>query len=154
MSTTNSTTNDRPAFARAPLGALSDPALRFLIAGGLNAALNLALFRGLLRLFGDRPGMAWVAQAVAYAFCVAVSYVVNRTWTFRSGGAHGRQLPRFVTAHFGSLVLSSALIQTGVGVLHRPPVVCWVFATGVTTLANFVLQRFWVFAPAAPPTAR
>ncbi|HEY0779297.1 MAG TPA: GtrA family protein [Gemmatirosa sp.] len=142
-----------PRALRAPLLRLLDqPAVRFAIAGGFNTALGFVLFRGLLRTFGDRPTMAWVAQSIAYALCVAISYAINSTWTFRSGGGHGRQLPRFLAAHGGSLVLSSALIQIGVTTFALPFAFCWLLATAVTTVTNFVLQRFWVF-PHQPPAA-
>ncbi len=131
---------------------LDRPAVRFAIAGVFNTALGFVLFRGLLRAFGDRPTMAWVAQSLAYGICVSLSYAINSTWTFRSGGAHGRQLPRFLAAHGGSLVLSSTLIQTGVTTLALPFSFCWLLVTGVTTVTNFVLQRFWVF-PHRPPAA-
>ena len=134
-----------------PLSRLLDrPVVRFLIVGGLNTALAFAIFRGLLRLFGDRPAMAWVAQATAYALCVGTSYAMNSRWTFRSGGAHGRQIPRFLAAHGGSLALSSALVQIGVTTLGIAPTVCWLLVTAVTTVTNFLLQRFWVFPHQAP----
>jgi len=133
--------------ARHPLVA---PALRFLVAGGLNAALNFALFRAFLHLLGGQPSAAGVAQAGAYAIGVTVGYVVNRRWTFRNGGAaeaaaHRRALPRFLAAYLGTLALSTALIQTGVMVVGLSPNLAWVLATGVTTVVNFVAQRYWVF---------
>lgn len=139
----------RPPRLPAPLArALDRPAVRFVIAGGANTVLGFVLFRGFFHAFGDRPAMAWVAQSASYVVCVSISYAINHAWTFRSGGAHGRQLPRFLAAHGASLVLSSTLIQTGVATLHLPVLFCWLFATGVTTVTNFVLQRFWVFRTA------
>lgn len=129
-------------------GVLDARAGRFLAAGGVTAALGFVLFRAFLRLLGGQPRAAWAAQAIAYAICVAVSYALNHAWTFRSDGGHARQLPRFLAAHLGSLTLSSALIQAGASTLRLPLLACWVFATGVTTVTNFALQRFWVFADA------
>lgn len=138
------------AISSAPL---ADPgvrraASRFLVAGGLNAALNYVLFRGLLAVLDGRPGAAGLAQGVAYAIGVAVGYVVNRRWTFGAGEgpghAHGRALPRFLAAYGVTLVVGAGLVEAGVRA-GLGPTTSWVLATGVTTVLNFVAQRFWVF---------
>lgn len=125
--------------------ALAAPALRFLVVGGLNTALGFVLFHALLRAFGGRPNAAGLAQALAYAAGIAISYAANRGWTFRTAGAHGRAVPRFVAAQLTSLALSTALVQFGVAVLGLAPTVCWVLVTGLTTVLNFMSQRYWIF---------
>lgn len=124
---------------------LRRPIVRYLIAGGANTTFGFLLFRGLLHLLKDRPSAVWIAQSTAYMACVIVGYTVHHAWTFRSDGPHGRQVPRFAAAHLGNAVLSSALMQVGVAVLHLPLVAWWVLVAGVTTAVNFVLQRSWVF---------
>ena len=88
-----------------------DPAfLRFLVTGGANTALGFVLFHAFFRLLGGGAGDAARAQALSYAIGIAASYAVNRRWTFRSEGSHGRHLPRFVAAHLCALALSSTLM--------------------------------------------
>ena len=124
-----------------------DPAfVRFLVSGGANTALGFVLFHSFFRLLGGRAGDAGRAQAMSYAIGIALSYGVNRRWTFRSEGAHSRHLPRFVTAHLCALALSSTLMALGVARLGAPASVWWVVVTGVTTVLNFAAQRRWVFA--------
>ncbi|GJG87960.1 hypothetical protein tb265_31410 [Gemmatimonadetes bacterium T265] len=125
---------------------LRSAAARFLVAGGTNAAGTFLIFRLLLRVAGDQRWAASLAQASAYATGVAVSYVVNRRWTFGSTAPHGRTAVRFLVAHGGSLLLSLLTIQLGVWSGRLTASVWWVIATGATTVTNFVLQRYWVFA--------
>lgn len=120
--------------------------MRFLLAGGANTLLGLVLFRAFHALLQGRPYAAATAQALSYAIGVALSYAVNRGWTFRSTGRHGRALPRFLVAHLGALLTSAALIQLAVSTVGLPPIAAWFLATAVTTVLNFVAQRFWVFA--------
>jgi putative flippase GtrA len=121
---------------------------RFLVVGGLNTAFCYALFRVFLRALGGRPEAAGLAQGVAYGVGVAVSYAVNRRWTFQSGGAHGRALPRFVAAQLSTLALSTVVIQLAVTAGGLAPTPAWVLATAFTTAANFVTQQYWVFRDA------
>ena len=127
--------------------------LRFLAVGGFNTALSYVLFRALLRTLGDRPSAAGLAQALSYGAGVGLSYAANRAWTFRSASAHGRALPRFLAAQLASLALSTVVVQAAVAGAGMRPTLAWVLATGVTTVANFVVQRYWVFSPGrvSPP---
>jgi putative flippase GtrA len=119
--------------------------VRFLVSGGLNTAATFLLFRVLLHLVGRRPGAPAVAQATAYAVGIALSFALNRGWTFRAQGRPG-QLPRFIAAHLGSLTASAALMELGVTHAGLSPTVCWLLLVGPITAVNFTLQRYWVFA--------
>jgi putative flippase GtrA len=136
---------DPPADRRSERARLFATGARFLVSGAINTAVGFVIFRVLLVLYGALPGAIAAAQATAYAVGIVISYVMNRRWTFRS--EHGHQLPRFLIAHLGALVLSSALLQGGVSLLHLPLMLCFVLVAGITTVMNFVAQRYWVFAP-------
>ena len=119
---------------------------RFLATGAANTALSFLLFRGLLFLYDGRVAApAGLAQATTYAVAIPILFAVSRRWTFRSRGAVSREAPRFLAAHFGLLLVSSTLLEAGVSLLGVPVTACWVLVTGLTTVSNFVLQRFWVF---------
>jgi len=70
-----------------------------------NGALYL-VFIALLRL-GVGPT---VAAGLCYALGVALSYLLNRRWTFASDASHGRDLPRFLLAYGIGLVSTMATI--------------------------------------------
>ncbi len=133
-------------------GVLADPTLRrFVVAGGVSTALGFVLFHGFLRLYAGRAGAAGLAQASAYPIGIAVSYLLSRQWTFRSTGAHGRQLPRYVAVHVAALATSSLLVERGVSTLRLPVTPVWIAVIGFTTGASFLLQRYWVFAHRTSP---
>ena len=121
--------------------------------GGANTALGYCTFRLALRALGDRPAASGLAQAVAYAIGICISYLLNRRWTFDANNAHGRAVPRFLAAQLVALALSTSLIQLGVIGFGLRPTVSWVLATGVVTVVNFSTQRFWVFRPTASASA-
>ena len=119
---------------------------RFLVVGGANTALGAALFWAFLRVYAGHRYAAPLAQATTYVVGVAISFVANRRWTFRSDGAARGELPRFLTAHLGALTLSTGLIQLGASA-GLPVAVCFVATLGVTTVLNYAVQRLWVFRP-------
>ena len=133
--------------APAPAGRPRDAgsAVRFVIAGGANTALGYLLLWVLLRSFAGLPYAVALANGVAYAIGIAVSFVAHRRWTFRSTGTARGELPRFVLAHLGTLTLSSALMQAGVGGAGLPLFVCFLLVAPVTTTTNYIVQRRWVF---------
>jgi putative flippase GtrA len=137
------------------------PSLPFLLIGGTNAVLNYVIYRSLVALFGGpHGGRAALAQAIAYAVCMVVSYVLNRRFSF-GGVPHSRgAAARFLAAQLSALVLSAALIQLFVWLLGAPELpggaflaryrttLAWVLATGLVTFYNFNVMRRWVFASA------
>lgn len=125
---------------------LRDPALaRFVAAGAVSTALGFVLFHAFHALYGDAPGAAGLAQASTYLVGTGVMFLVSRAWTFRSGGAARRELPRFVAAHAAALALSSVGVDVGVTYLGVHPTRCWLVVMAATTACSYLLQRHWVF---------
>ena len=121
---------------------------RFLITGATNTVLSFLLFRALLFVYEGRvAAAAGLAQATTYAIAIPILFAVSRRWTFRSQGSVAREVPRFLSAHLGLLCMSSVLLQAGVSLLGLPVTPCWVLVTAITTVTNFLAQRYWVFRP-------
>ena len=74
------------------------------------------------------------------------SYLVNRSWTFRTGERFfSLQLVRFIVGNLAVLLLSVLLInlctvQLGLGKLTAKLVV-----TCFTLAVNFLISRLWIF---------
>jgi putative flippase GtrA len=118
--------------------------VRFLAVGALNTAASYVVFCAVVWRLG--PARAGFSQAVAYGAGSALSYVLNRRWTFASPAAHRYLAHRFVAANATTLVVSVCLVQLGVGPLGLAPPAAWLASVGVTTLVNYRLQKRWVFA--------
>ena len=111
-------------------------------AGFLVDTVTVYALRRSLGLYG--AGMA------AYVVAATVTWILNRTWTFRglgSGPVH-RQWARFLVVNMGGLVLNRgtyALLVTFVPLCAEQPV----FATAAGAIAgmfvNFTLNRTMVF---------
>ena len=127
---------DRPAL-------IDWSALRYLIAG---VAAFLFDF-GLLWLFREVFGFpTWLAAGVAFVLSFAVTYTIQRVFSFGSDAPHGRALFRYSVLVVFNTLATAAIV----GLIDLTPAgwaVGKVVATVMTTIWNYFVYRFWVFAP-------
>lgn len=122
----------------------------FLLAGGLSAAVTLAVTAALTDL------ALWpfvVSAVVATELGILVNFSVNDRMTFRDLPGHRRGLPlrlaRFhVTCATGQslILLLSVLLHD---VAHWRTLTAQALPIGVVTAVNFALHRFWTYRGAA-----
>jgi putative flippase GtrA len=113
---------------------------RFVIAGSLAVGTDMLVYYLLLRAMSHSP-----AKAASFLCGSIVAYVVNKYWTFEQ---HERSYAEMV--RFGLLYVTTLGANVGVNkicLLLFPPWVFFAFlcATGVSTILNFVGQKWWVF---------
>lgn len=131
----------------APLGT---QLVRFVVTGGLSAVVDFGTLLALTHLLGfSQPA----GKAVSFVLGTTTAYLINRRWTFRAEPSKRR---------FAAVVALYALtfaLQVGLYSLTFPlvlralrhgaevptQVICFVFAQGVATAVNFVVQRFVIF---------
>jgi putative flippase GtrA len=116
--------------------------LRFTLVGASNTVLFAAAYLAL-----DGAGLNYVAASMlAFALGTVNSYVLNRRWTFRSGGRRAPEMARFLCAQLigvaTSLTLLAVLVQVG-GFNH---LAAEAVAFPVASLVTFALSRQWAFA--------
>lgn len=118
----------------------------FLAVGLANTAVGLGIAFAALRMgAGD-----YRANALGYGVGMAVSYTLNRRFTFADGaGEHGRQAPRFLLAAGLSYLINLAVIALGHRLGLRESMVLQVLAMGAYSLSFFALSRLFVFREAA-----
>jgi putative flippase GtrA len=141
-------TAESRALSGAPAAATRERLLRFArfaLVGVGNTAFSYVVFRLVLRALGDLTGAAGIAYGICYAAGFALSFTLNRSWTFRSTGRARAELVRFLAAQGTCLVLSAGLVSVGVSLLRLPMTPWWVCVTGLTMVANYAMQRRWVF---------
>lgn len=118
--------------------------IKFGITGGLNTAIDFVVYTVLVSFFAVN---LYTAQVVGYACGTLNSYIVNRSWTFRSKNKFfSRELIKFIIVNLITLLISLAamyfLQQWFVGInkiILKLPVVA------VTIVVNFILSKLWVF---------
>jgi len=105
---------------------------------------NLALFLLYLLLTGSGMGHK-LAATVSYVLGVLLTFVLNRSWSFRSGGRPAGQLGRYAAAHVLGYGINLLGLYTFVdlGGFRHP----WVQGMMIVVVAVilFLLQKFWVF---------
>lgn len=129
--------------ARARIGELSrHSAVRYLIAGGLAFLVDL----GLLALFHQVFGWpTWLAAGLAFIISFAFTYTIQRWFTFGSQAPHGPALVKYAVLVAFNTLATAAIV----GLIDLTPagwVVGKVVATAATTVWNYFVYRYWVFA--------
>ena len=116
--------------------------LRFLLVGLVNTAVGYSVVMGAHYALGASP---LVANACGYLVGGAVSYLLNRTFTFGSRRNHAETLPLFVTCVAVCFVLNAAVLAFLLRVLHLPFPLSQAGAMVAYTGAFYVLNRLVVF---------
>jgi len=118
---------------------------RFLAVGALTALVDFATYRLLLLL--DVP--ITPAKAAGFVLGTALSYLLNRAWTF---GAGQHAVGRFLALYAVTLVLNVATNAAAVALLAGVPgriTIAWVLAQVVASALNFIGMRAYVFGGGA-----
>lgn len=114
--------------------------LRFLVGGGSAVITDYIGYRALLYM---GLGMS-VSKAFSYVCGAAVGFVINKYWTFESKAFSKMEIARYIL-----LYAVSACANAGVNKLVMSVVGIQAFAflcaTGVSTVLNFMGQKFLVF---------
>jgi putative flippase GtrA len=116
--------------------------LRYAVAGGLGTAAHL----GVLVLCVEVLGTGIVAGSVA-GFCaaLAVSYMLNRLWTFRGSRRESGRFWRYALVCVSGLVINTGLMVALVEWLQWPYLLAQLSVIFVVPVSNFVLSRHWAF---------
>ena len=116
--------------------------LRFLVVGGLSAALDVGLLVVLRELVGAPLG---VATTVAFWTALVVNFSLHRTWSFSHASAPAVPFARYLVLVGANYLATLGLVTGGVAV-GAPYVLAKVVAIGVGVAWTFVAYERWVFA--------
>jgi putative flippase GtrA len=97
----------------------------------------------LLDRFCDLP--TWLDATFAYGPCLVINYLLQRTFTFRSGKRHSLAGPRYLVIQLGGLAINSGFIWLGAEVLHWPFLVAQFAALATLALWSYLGQKLWAF---------
>jgi putative flippase GtrA len=112
--------------------------LRFILAGGLNTAITLALYLALLA-FLPHP----VAYTLTFVAGVVISYQLNLTFVFRSSGGV-RTMLLFPMVYLSQYLVGLLVVLVWVDLLGLPAALASLAAVIVTLPITYGLLR-WVF---------
>lgn len=121
---------------------LSASFVRFAMVG---VAANAALYAAYLAMTAQGVGPK-AAMTLAFALGVALTFVLNRSWSFRSRRAPGGALARYVLAYAAGYALNFAALVALVDVAGYRHDLVQAAMIVVVAIAMFLAQRYWVFA--------
>jgi putative flippase GtrA len=131
------------------------PATRFALVGVTNFFVSFAVFylsfRYLPEVVRRHVPAAAAANLLAYLAGMVNSFLLNRSWTFRSPGNAFAQAARFVVVNLSSLALSTLVMYRFVDVLGYPELAVWVPTTVAVMTMNYLGCKHWAFATGARP---
>jgi len=124
---------------------------RFLLVGVVNTIVGLSAMYLFLHVFSCSY---WTSTFIGNVIGAAVSYVLNRTFTFQSKGAVGSSMLRFAAVilicYYFSYTLGEKISLAAFSELTFLPKkyiadTAILFGTGFYTISNYLGQRFFVF---------
>lgn len=125
--------------------------IRFLLVGTVNTIVGLSMIFMLLDLAGLTY---WTATFLGNSMGAAVSYFLNRTFTFRSRDSLQSSAVRFILILFLCHILSYSIsgmavefMQTVTILRHdvSPEELAVLLGAGIYTLTNYIGQKYLVF---------
>jgi putative flippase GtrA len=121
--------------------------LAFLAIGG-TAALSFVAVSGVaVTALAALP--AWLVSSLCYAGFIVPVYLLHRRYSFQSGAAHARALPRYVAVQLCGLGLATLFSFVAYGVAGLPTLAAATLVIVLTSGINFLILRRWAFAEGA-----
>lgn len=85
-----------------------------------------------------------VAKIISFVSGAAVGFVINKLWTFESKAFKLSEILKYVLLYACSAI-ANALVNKGVLVMTDITFFAFLCATGISTIMNFLGQKFFVF---------
>lgn len=112
---------------------------RFLIAGFSAVGTDLIAYYMLLNYFQHS-----ISKAISFLLGTIVAFVVNKYWTFEKKEKSFKEIWQFGALYMftlGANVLVNKVVLDFTAIVF----LAFLVATGVSTILNFLGQKFWVF---------
>ncbi|MGE4457261.1 MAG: GtrA family protein [Arcobacteraceae bacterium] len=112
---------------------------RFLVAGLSAVGTDLVTYYILLNFFHHD-----VAKAISFLLGTIVAFVINKYWTFEKHEKSYKEIFQFgllYTFTLGANVIVNKLVLDNTNIVF----LAFLVATGVSTVLNFLGQKYWVF---------
>lgn len=112
---------------------------------GLVGGTTLALYLGLFAILVGSGTSDFTGALVAATLAVALSYLLQRNWTFHSGAPLKRSLPAFLAIHAAGALVNAAIVGFGTGPMALPLAYALVAGAAVYGAFSYLLQKLWCF---------
>jgi putative flippase GtrA len=112
---------------------------RFLVAGISAVGTDLATYYLLLNFFDTN-----ISKGISFLLGTIVAFIINKYWTFGKHEKSYKEIAKFgllYSATLGANVITNKLILD----MFSISLLAFFIATGVSTVLNFIGQKWWVF---------
>ncbi len=112
---------------------------KFFFAGLIAVATDMFVYYLLLNIFNPE-----ISKGISFVVGSGVAYALNKYWTFEKPDKSFREILRFIILYGTTLGLN---VMTNKIILDYTEIVIisFLIATGVSTILNFIGQKWWVF---------
>jgi putative flippase GtrA len=121
--------------------------LHFGAVGLVNTAVGLAVIYAVMFFFRTGPA---IANAVGYAVGLAISFALNRSWTFDSKGGLAHLLPKFLVVIAAAYLLNLSAVMAAISLFSVAPYLAQAMGVSLYTVCSFFGCRWFVFAQPQP----
>ena len=121
--------------------------LKYLMVGVVNTVAGFAVIILCLEIFHLQPVPS---NAVGFAAGLVISFLLNRSFSFRSSVPIGAGLARFAAVATAGYILNLAALLTGEEVLHLGTYPSQILGVSTYVLVVFFASRKLVFDDSAP----
>jgi putative flippase GtrA len=112
---------------------------RFLIAGCSAVGTDLLSYYIMLNFLSHD-----IAKTISFVLGTIVAYIINKYWTFEKYEKSYKEILKFgflYTSTLGANVITNKIILQITDMVF----LAFLMATGVSTVLNFIGQKWWVF---------
>lgn len=112
---------------------------RFLVAGFSAVGTDLITYYLLLNILDHD-----IAKAISFLLGTIVAFIINKYWTFEKHEKSYKEIFQFgllYTATLGANVFTNKIVLEYTSII----LLAFLIATAVSTVLNFLGQKFWVF---------
>jgi putative flippase GtrA len=118
--------------------------IRFLFAGCGAVGTDTFVYFMLVHNYLNYVGYNW-AKFIAFISGTFTAFIINKYWTFESKQKSLFEVVAFMILYFTTLGLNVSVNHIILYISGNLTILAFVVATGCSTVANFLGQKFWVF---------
>ncbi|MBB4571688.1 GtrA family protein [Rhizobium leucaenae] len=116
--------------------------IRFGVVGLANTSIGLLTIYATIYFLGSPP---LAANAIGYAIGFAISFVLNRRWTFEDTLSISHVLPRYFLAAASSYILNFIAVFICLHYFNVNPYFSQLVGIALYTISMFFISKFFVF---------
>jgi hypothetical protein len=114
--------------------------LKFLVGGGTAVIVDFLTYKIFMILGVERT----VAKTLSFICGSIVGFIINKYWTFKSSKFEIKEILKYIVLYIVTAFINSQ-VNKYILLLFESEMFAFLCATGVSTILNFLGQKFLIF---------